>query len=78
MDKGEEIRSDYHSHMEVRETIDAVRRLRGENLRNVVIVHRSLGNFDKEKALQFFMEDLQIEPIIAKAKDCIHIGKYDF
>lgn len=78
LDRGEEIRSDYKSHMEVTDSIDAVKRLRSSNLQNVVLIHKSSGNFDKEKVLSMFADELQIVPIIANKNSLINLCVYDF
>ena len=78
MDKGEDIRSDYRSHMEICDTVDAVSRLRGSSLRHVVLIHRSSSNFDRRTACRVFSEELQIDVKVAKNGDYINLGVYDF
>lgn len=78
LSKGEEVRSNYGSHMELTDTIDAVTRLWSERLRNVVLIHRSKGNFNTETAKNEFMRWAKIMPHIAKGGDVIGLGECDY
>lgn len=78
LSKGEEVRSNYGSHMELSDTIDAVTRLWSEKLRNVVLIHRSKGNFVADTAKNEFMRWAKIMPIVAKSGDVIGLGECDY
>lgn len=78
LSKGEEVRSNYGSHMELSDTIDAVTRLWSERLRNVVLIHRSKGNFNATTAKNEFMRWAEIMPIVAKIGDVIGLGECDY
>lgn len=75
---GEEVRSNYGSHMELNDCIDAVTRLWSERLRNVVLIHRSKGNFVADTAKNEFMRWAKIMPHIAKSGDVIGLGECDY
>lgn len=78
LSKGDEVRSNYGSHMELSDTIDAVTRLWSEKLRNVVLIHRSKGNFVADTAKNEFMRWAKIMPIVAKSGDVIGLGECDY
>ncbi len=78
LSKGDEVRSNYGSHMELTDTIDTVTRLWSERLRNVVLIHRSKGNFVADTAKNEFMRWAKIMPHIAKGGDVIGLGECDY
>lgn len=76
--RGEEVHSNYRSHMELKETIRTVSNLSSEFLRNVILIHRSKDNFYSQMARNEFLRDLCMEPHIAKAGDVINLGECDY
>ena len=76
--KGEEIRSNYGAHMELFDTLKAVSRMRSRDLRNVVLIHKSGTNFDKEKAKAKFANELQLDVSVAKKGAVYSLGECDF
>lgn len=73
LDNGDEIRSSYHSHMELSESIDFVKK-NDERLRNIVLIHKSSSNFDEREVRSRFMSETCREVIVASSGDRINLG----
>lgn len=75
---GAEVRSQYENHMELSETIEAVRRLQNPLLRNVILCHLSSGNADRKEMVRRFEQELGITPQFATKGAEFDVKQFDF
>lgn len=73
-----EIRSQAEAHMELSETIKAVERLRSPALQNVILIHLSKDNADRDIITRRFKDELGIDVKIATKGKEFELNKYDF
>lgn len=74
----EDVRSQVDMHMELSQTIDAVRRLQNPLLRNVILCHLSGSNSDREIISQRSKNELGITPQFAIRGAEFDISQFDF
>lgn len=75
---GEEMRSQVENHMELSETIEAVRRLRNPLLRNVILCHLSSANADRKIMTERFEKELGITPQFAIKGAEFDVKQFEF
>lgn len=75
---GEEVRSQCENHMELGETIEAVRRLQNPLLRNVILCHLSSGNADRKIMTEMFEQELGITPQFAVKGAEFDVRQFEF
>lgn len=74
----EDVRSQCENHMELAETIEAVRRLQNPLLRNVMLCHLSSANADRKEMVRRFEQELGITPQFATAGKVFDVRQFEF
>lgn len=75
---GEDIRSQVDMHMELGDTIAAVKRLQNPLLANIILCHLSARNVDRGIMRERFEQELGITPQFAIKGAMFDINQYDF
>lgn len=76
--RNEQIRSHGEFHMEVNQTIEAIKRNMDPELRTLMLVHLSDGQSDERMFKQMVFDEVGIEPIIADKGVELELNKEDF
>lgn len=76
--RNEQIRSHGEFHMEVNQTIEAIKRNMNPELRTLMLVHLSDGQSDEKMFKQMVFDEVGIEPIIADKGVELELNKEDF
>lgn len=76
--ENEVIRSMSESHMEIKETIKAIRNNISSDLNNVILIHLSDGQSDKKLFKQLIYDEFGITPYIAEKGLEIELSKTEF
>lgn len=74
----EDVRSQVDMHMELSETVEAVKRLQNPLLRNVILCHLSSSNADREIITERFEQELGITPQFATAGKEFDVSQFEF
>lgn len=76
--KGNETRSQVENHMELGESVNAVRHLQNPLMRNVILCHLSSTNSDRKIITERFEQELGITPQFATKGKEFNISQFDF
>lgn len=76
--KNETIRSHNEFHMEINQTIEAIKRNMNPELRTLMLIHLSDGQSDEKLFQKMVFEEVGIKPIVADKGIEIPLDKFDF
>jgi phosphoribosyl 1,2-cyclic phosphodiesterase len=76
--RNQEIRSHNEYHMEINQTIEAIKRNMNPELRTLMLVHLSDGQSDEKLFQKMVFEEVGIRPIIADKNVKVELNSEDF
>lgn len=76
--RNEQIRSRSEFHMEIKKTIESIKRNMNPELRTLMLVHLSDGQSDERMFKQMVFDEVGIKPIIADKRVELELNKEDF
>lgn len=76
--KNETIRSHNEYHMEINQTIEAIKRNMNPELRTLMLVHLSDGQSDEKLFQKMVFDEVGIMPIVADRNVTVELRKEDF